>query len=274
MKEPPARNPFLAKKALPAKNVSLSPKPQKALGQWPLPALIEENKFSFKSLSNWAYNISMGCVHACPFCYVPGKVANRLEKNMEGHMGEAIPQEWRKDGGHWADSQWGNYAFIRSWDEKAFRSSLKKAMAQAKATDKRAVPKDQRLPKDGNRAIIFCSTTDPYQTLIIPGDPKKQKLLNDLRRNLVRNALQIILEESNLNVRILTRSPLASDDFDLYEKFGNRLAFGMSFPTADEALSSIYEPRSPGPTLKLATLRKAVERGLHVYVALAPTMPE
>lgn len=93
---------------------------------------------------------------------------------------------------------------------------------------------------------MLCATTDPYQTLIIPGDLQKQNLLNDLRRNLVRNALQIILDESDLNIRILTRSPLATKDFDLYKKFGNRLAFGMSFPTTDDALSSIYEPRSPG----------------------------
>ena len=193
---------------------------------------------------------------------------------MEEQMGNAIPDGWRKSGRGWADSQWGNYVFLRQWDEKKFRSSLKRAMRQAHETDSGKLPEEERLPKDGNRAIMFCTTTDPYQTLSIPGDLPKTNLLNELRRNLVRNALQIILDESDLNVRILTRSPLATKDFDLYKKFGNRLAFGMSFPTNDDALSSIYEPRSPGPTQKMKALKAAVEQGLHVYVALAPTMPE
>ena len=277
----PAKKPLLAKKVSPASKVTpakttfRSPQPLiKAFDQWPLPAQIEENKFSFKSLSNWAYNITMGCVHACPFWYVPGKIENRLEARMVEIMGDGIPSVWRRAGRGWADNQWGNYVFLRQWDEKKFRSSLRRAMKQARDTDSGKLPEEVRLPKDGNRAIMLCTTTDPYQTLIIPGDIQKQKLLNDLRANLVRKALQLILDESDLNVRILTRSPLAVKDFDLYKKFGNRLAFGMSFPTNDDALSSIYEPRSPGPTKKMEALKEAVEQGLHVYVALAPTMPE
>ena len=280
-KASPAKKPLSAKKVssgskvTPAKTTSGSPQPLiKAFDQWPLPAVIEENNFRFKSLSNWAYNISMGCVHACPFCYVPGKIERRLEHEMVKKVGKAIPSVWREAGRGWADLQWGNYVFLRQWDEKKFRSSLKRAMRQARETDSGELPEEERLPKDGNRAIMFCTTTDPYQHLILLGNSEKLNLLNDLRRNLVRNALQIILDESDLNVRILTRSPLATKDFDLYKKFGNRLAFGMSFPTNDDALSSIYEPRSPGPTKKMEALKAAVEQGLHVYVALAPTMPE
>lgn len=33
-------------------------------------AKITTNNFVYKSLSNWAYNISIGCQHACRFCYV------------------------------------------------------------------------------------------------------------------------------------------------------------------------------------------------------------
>ena len=83
------------------------------------------------------------------------------------------------------------------------------------------------MNKDGNRAVIFCSTTDPYQVLVITGDIERQKLLNGLRRNLVQKALQMILDESDLNVRILTRSPLAKEDFELYARFRHRLVFGM-----------------------------------------------
>ena len=34
----------------------------------PLHAYFERNRFKYKSLSSWAYNIAMGCNHACRFC--------------------------------------------------------------------------------------------------------------------------------------------------------------------------------------------------------------
>jgi len=75
-------------------------------------------------------------------------------------------------------------------------------------------------------------------------------------------------------VRILTRSPLARSDFDLFRSFGPRLLFGMSLPTLRNDLARAYEPKAPAPSQRLATLRAAKEAGLHVYVALAPTYPE
>ena len=45
------------------------PKPPVAV--WHAPAVIAENNFIYKSLSNWAFNVAVGCSHACRFCYVP-----------------------------------------------------------------------------------------------------------------------------------------------------------------------------------------------------------
>ena len=41
-------------------------------------------------------------------------------------------------------------------------------------------------------------------------------------RQLVRRSLELIRDHSTLNVRILTRSPLARADFDLFKSFGTR----------------------------------------------------
>lgn len=86
--------------------------------------------------------------------------------------------------------------------------------------------------------------------------------------------LRHILNESTLNVRILTRSPLARIDFPLLKAFGNRLLFGMSLPTLRNDLAKVYEPKAPAPTQRLACLKAAKEAGLNVYVAMAPTYPE
>ena len=99
-------------------------------------------------------------------------------------------------------------------------------------------------------------------------------MLSAHARRLVRRSLELIRDQSTLNVRILTRSPLARADFDLFKSFGPRLLFGMSLPTLRNDLSKIYEPKAPAPSQRLATLCAARDAGLNVYVAVAPTYPE
>jgi DNA repair photolyase len=225
--------------------------PQFVTDFWKNPVVIAPNNFIHKSLSNWALNIAVGCAHACRFCYVPSastiKQAPRLAE-----FGVTDP-----------DADWGNYVFLRPWDEGKFRASLR-------AAEKTPL---SELKPDGNRAVIYCSTTDPYQVLA-NRDPQKRLALADAARTMIRRSLELIRDESTLNVRILTRSPLAKTDFDLFKTFGNRLVFGMSLPTLRNDLARVYEPKAPAPSQRLATLQAAREAGLHVYVAVAPTYPE
>jgi len=237
--------------------------PSRVLEQLSTTASIAPNNFKFKSLSNWSYNISTGCLHGCSFCYVPNTTTIKREIDLEGKA--SIPAQWKKErlaGKHWGDHHWGEYSLLRSWDADEFRRSLTRAQ------------KSTEVAPDSNRAIMLCTTTDPYQQFSIPGNPEKAKLLNAAGEALVRNALEMILKESDLNVRILTRSPKAKKDFDLYKRFGNRLMFGMSLPTLDDKLSQIYEPGAPGPQVKLQTLELAKKAGLHIFVAMAPTLPD
>lgn len=161
------------------------------------------------------------------------------------------------------DADWGNYVLLRPWDEQKFLTSLRSAESTP----------DKQLKPDGNRAVIYCSTTDPYQIIRHP-EPVRQRELAAHARFLVRRSLELIRNQSTLNVRILTRSPLARADFDLFASFGKRLVFGMSLPTLRNDLAKAYEPKAPAPSQRLATLRAAKQAGLHVYVALAPTYPE
>ena len=219
-----------------------------------LPATITENNFQHKSLSAWSYNIAVGCKHGCRFCYVPETSAVKQKPNLLRY-GVADP-----------DAEWGEYVLVRSWNEKAFLNSLKRAEETSMTELNRRWP-------DGNRAVIFCSTTDPYQVLKA-GDAETTKRLNAQLRLLVRRALELILEHSTINVRILTRSPLAVEDFDLYKRFGHRLLFGMSLPTLNDGIRELYEPGAPGVQGRLRVLEQAKKAGLHVYVAMAPTSPE
>ncbi|HEV7404360.1 MAG TPA: hypothetical protein VGO11_15575, partial [Chthoniobacteraceae bacterium] len=47
------------------------PAADRRVGMWSAPAVIALNNFVYKSLSNWAFNVAVGCSHACRFCYVP-----------------------------------------------------------------------------------------------------------------------------------------------------------------------------------------------------------
>lgn len=218
---------------------------------WDVPATIQPNHFIHKSLSNWSFNTAIGCSHACRFCYVPSAATIK--------MGALLAKHGIED----PDAEWGDYVLLRRWDEKKFLASLRAAENTPLAD----------LKPDGNRAIIYCSTTDPYQTIRHP-DLARRRELAQAARFLVRRSLELIRDHSTLRVRILTRSPLAREDFDLFRSFGPRLLFGMSLPTLRNDLAKIYEPRAPAPSQRLATLEAARAAGLHVFVAIAPTYPE
>lgn len=217
-------------------------------GDWFKPATVEPNRFVYKSLSNWALNIAVGCEHACRFCYVPSASTIKMggKDGLLTKLGVRDP-----------DAEWGEYVFLRKWDEKAFVASVKSA---------HKTPRSELKP-DGNRAVIMCSTTDAYQ--VIPNPELRER-----RKMMVRRMLEIIGTESDLNVRILTRSPLARQDFDIMRQLGPRCMFGMSIPTLDNQLAKIYEPKAPAPTARLETLKAAKQAGLNIYVAVAPTYPE
>lgn len=230
--------------ALPAESLSVS-------GFWSRPALIAKTNFQSKSLSGWSFNPSIGCAHGCRFCYVPSVSTNHLAKDL-GPLGVTDP-----------DADWGQYVFLRTWDEPEFLRSLRHADLVAR-----------RDSAGGHtHAVMFSSTTDPYQAIPNP-DPAKSRELTAANLAMVARALVLIRDQSTLNVRILTRSPLAEKHFDLYRTFGPRLLFGMSVPTLRNDLAAIYEPRAPAPTRRLETLKRATEVGLNVYVAVAPSFPD
>lgn len=235
------------------------PAPDENMSQEQLPKLtgyrskcatIQPNHLQFKSLSNWSFNTAVGCTHGCVYADVPSTSSVKLTQHLKG-LGDEGPEVER-----------GQFTFLLKWDEKVFLRSLRKA-------DR--TPLHEVDPR-GNRAVLYCSTTDPYQVIRHP-DPKTQVELAEHSSHLVRRSLELIRDDSTLNVRILTRSPLASRDFDLFRSFGNRLVFGMSLPTLRNDLAKVYEPNAASPYQRLKTLQEAKEAGLHVFVAMAPTYP-
>ena len=172
------------------------------------------------------------------------------------------------------DLNWGSYALLRKWDPEKFLRSVQKA----ERTDPDA------LPADGNRAVMFCTTTDPFQSFgAQPGEDLSDRssgldrdLLRGYRRRIMVEALDIIRTTSTLRVRILTRGQPSDAEWAAMAAFNSsgRLLFGVSLPTLDDGLRKLYEPLAPSVEARKATLKKARELGIPLYVALAPTYPE
>src|ERR1039458_443808 len=74
-------------------------KPKKSpVDFWHAPAVIAENNFIYKSLSNWAFNVAVGCSHACRFCYVPSAATIKQGPKLAEYGVKDPDAEWGDSG--------------------------------------------------------------------------------------------------------------------------------------------------------------------------------
>lgn len=222
-------------------------------GQWQDVAIITPISLIHKRLSDWTYDTAISSDHRCRVCHVPDAAAIKKAVSWEALGGNAND----------FDVEWGDFYFVRAWNEARFMASLRRAENMPL----------HKLKAGGHRSIMIGGTTDPYQ-IVRHSDPAREPVLtSDLRYNVSR-AVELIYEQSTLNVRVLTRSPRADWDFYQFEVFGPRLMFGVSLPTLRDDLAKTYEPTSPAPSQRLATLKAAKELEVNIFAVVAPTVPE
>src|SRR3989475_12840330 len=82
------------------------------VGLWTSPAVIAPNNFVYKSLSNWAFNVAVGCSHACRFCYVPSAASLKQAQKL-AEYGVKDP-----------DVERGSDETLRIWAEGKLLASL------------------------------------------------------------------------------------------------------------------------------------------------------
>lgn len=88
--------------------------------------------------------------------------------------------------------------------------------------------------KWGKGTILLSFLTDCYS-------PIESEL------KLTREILRLVLEAGH-NVRIQTRSALVERDFDILERYRDRVVLGTSLPYLDDKLARILEPGATAPT--------------------------
>ena len=111
-------------------------------------------------------------------------------------------------------------------------------------------------PKEGS--VLIGTVTDPYQPL-----EKKYRI--------TQGCLEALLE-SPLSLNILTRSPLAIRDIDLFNKLHD-IKIGFSITTDSEETKKLFEPNAPSILSRVEALRKTHDAGISTYVFIGPMLP-
>ena len=189
------------------------PRGDNRVGMWHAPAVIAENNFVYKSLSNWAFNVAVGCSHACRFCYVPSAATIK-----QGPSSRNTASKTRMPSG----------AITSCSARGTSRSFWLRCVP----------PRTRRANNSSPTAIAQSSIAAPPIRIKSSTIPTRRGNENspNTRGILVRRSLELIRDQSTLNVRILTRSPLARADFDLFQQL--RQAPGVRHEPAHPAQRS------------------------------------
>jgi DNA repair photolyase len=84
------------------------------------------------------------------------------------------------------------------------------------------------------------------------------------------------LEAARTPVSVLTKSPLAMRDVEIFERFreaGLKVSVNVSVPTLDEKAWRATEPHTPSPAARLDAVAELRRRGIDSGILIAPLMP-
>ncbi len=118
----------------------------------------------------------------------------------------------------------------------------------------------RRIRKRG--VIQLCTTVDAWC-------PAAQE------HDLGRRCLEALLAEPGWTVRILTKNAAVVCDFDLIEKYRDRILVGLSLTgTPDkDAVLAVVEPNASPVSERMEALQEAHKRGLRTFGMLCPLLP-
>jgi DNA repair photolyase len=109
--------------------------------------------------------------------------------------------------------------------------------------------------------VALGTNTDPYQWV-------------ESRYRMMPEILEA-LEAAQTPVSVLTKSPLAMRDVEIFERMAKHLpvSVNLSVPTLDEDAWRATEPHTPSPAARLDAVAELRRRGIDSGVLIAPLMP-
>ena len=93
--------------------------------------------------------------------------------------------------------------------------------------------------------------------------------------DLGRKVMEVLLEKTKANIRILTKGAAVASSFDLFKEYPERVIVGLStgIPKSSAGVDIIIEPNASSIKDRLAALKKAHDMGLRTYGMLCPCLP-
>ncbi|HET9677396.1 MAG TPA: radical SAM protein [Solirubrobacterales bacterium] len=118
-----------------------------------------------------------------------------------------------------------------------------------------------RRPGWKRELVALGTNTDPYQWV-----ESRYRMMPEILK---------ALEAAETPVSVLTKSPLALRDIELYERMAKKLpvSVNLSVPTLDEEAWRATEPHTPSPAARLDAVAELRARGIDSGVLIAPLMP-
>ena len=116
----------------------------------------------------------------------------------------------------------------------------------------------KELKKINKGRVFLSSVTDPYLPI-------------EAKFKLTRSVLQCLID-MDLEINVLTRSPLVTRDIDIFKKLKN-VQVGLSIPTDREDVRKIFEPNATPISARIKALGKLKEEGINTYAFIAPLLP-
>ncbi len=110
--------------------------------------------------------------------------------------------------------------------------------------------------------VALGTNTDPYQWV-----ESRYRLMP---------AILTALEEAETPVSVLTKSPLAMRDVEIFARMAQNhlpVSVNLSVPTLDEVAWRATEPHTPSPAARLDAVAELRRRGIDSGVLIAPLMP-
>ena len=145
-------------------------------------------------------------------------------------------------------------AFFQADEEK------KAAWGQWVDVKENAVQLIRRSKSLGGKLVVVGSATDPYQ-------PIEAKLRH------TRAILEAMAEHRpQPSVGVITRSPLAARDIDVFKRFSS-FRISITIGTDDDEVRKAFEPGAPGIGRRLEALEQIASAGVTTGVNLAPLLP-
>ena len=193
----------------------------------------------------WSINPYVGCAFGCAYCYA--RYAHR-------YTAERLADAARLDGGDALPTD-----NLPPWLAFERRIMVKR---EAPMLVRRALTRPAVFDALHRERVVIGTATDPYQPA-------------ERRFRVTRGILEVLAEQRDIAVTIISKSPLVTRDIDLLSKINERshLSVHVSLITVDRELARTLEPRAPTPEARLRGIARLRANGIETGVNVMPVLP-